>query len=57
MATVGTGPAIGIWYLVGLVLLGYRYARHPERLPEMKRAFADDAPSATDQPVASVGAA
>ena len=57
MATVGTGLAIGIWYLVGLVMLGYLYARHPERMPEMKRVFADDAPSSTGQPVATGGAA
>jgi hypothetical protein len=24
------------------VVLGYLYARHPERLPEMRRVFADD---------------
>ncbi len=37
-----TGLAIGIWYAIGLVVLGYLYARHPGRLPEMKRVFADD---------------
>jgi amino acid transporter len=49
-----TGLAIGIWYVIGLVVLGYLYARHPERLPEMKRVFADDAPpSAAGEPVVS----
>jgi amino acid transporter len=38
-----TGLAIGIWYAIGLAVLGYLYLRHPERLPEMKRVFADEA--------------
>jgi amino acid transporter len=37
-----TGLAIGIWYAIGLVVLGYLYIRHPNRLPEMKRVFADE---------------
>ena len=37
-----TGLAIGIWYVIGLVVLAYLYARHPERLPQMKKVFADD---------------
>ncbi len=50
------GLAIGIWYVVGLIVLAYLYTRHPERLPEMKRVFSDDAlPPA--EPVASEGAA
>jgi hypothetical protein len=28
-------------------VLGYLYARHPERLPEMTRVFAPDAPALT----------
>ena len=36
------GLAIGIWYVLGLLVLAYLYARHPERLPEMKRVFADE---------------
>jgi pimeloyl-ACP methyl ester carboxylesterase len=36
-----TDQIIGIWYVIGLVVLGYLYARHPQRLPEMKRVFAD----------------
>jgi amino acid transporter len=41
-----SGLAIGIWFLIGLGVLGYLYARHPERLPEMTRVFAPDpAPS------------
>jgi amino acid transporter len=44
------GLAIGIWYAIGLVVLAYLYLRHPERLPEMKRVFADDLP---DQPIPS----
>jgi Amino acid permease len=46
--TSETGLAIGIWYLIGIVVLVYLYAKHPERLPEMKRVFDDD-------PVAAVG--
>jgi hypothetical protein len=45
------GLAIGIWYVIGLAVLGYLYLRHPERLPEMKRVFADDAVPA-GEPVA-----
>jgi len=46
------GLIIGIWFIAGLIVLGYLYARHPERLPEMKKVFADDAmPPA--EPVAS----
>jgi hypothetical protein len=52
-----TGLAIGIWYVIGLVVLAYLYARHPERLPEMKMVFADDTVPAADQPVTSGGAA
>jgi amino acid transporter len=51
------GLAIGIWYVIGLVVLAYLYARHPERLPEMKRVFADDALPPTGEPVTSGGAA
>ena len=43
------GLAIGIWYLIGIVVLIYLYARHPERLPEMKRVFADEPEPAPDQ--------
>jgi hypothetical protein len=52
-----TGLAIGIWYVIGLGVLAYLYARHPERLPEMKKVFADDALPASDEPVTSGGAA
>jgi amino acid transporter len=38
------GLAIGIWYAVGLVVLAYLYRRHPGRLPEMRRVFADELP-------------
>jgi hypothetical protein len=44
------GLAIGLWYAVGLIVLAYLHFRHPARLPEMKRVFADDPP---DQPVPS----
>lgn len=47
-----TGLAIGIWYLIGLAVLGYLYARHRERLPEMKQVFADDGRPASE-PVAT----
>ena len=39
---------IGIWFVIGLVVLASLYARHPERLPEMKRVFADDVISSTE---------
>ncbi len=45
----GSGLAIGIWFLIGLGVLGYLYARHPERLPGMTRVFA---PEAASQPEA-----
>jgi hypothetical protein len=51
-----TGPIIGIWFVIGLVVLAYLYARHPERLPEMKRVFADDVLPSADEPVTSGGA-
>jgi amino acid transporter len=44
------GLAIGIWYVIGLVVLAYLYLRHPERLPEMRRVFAEELP---DKPVLS----
>ena len=50
------GLAIGIWYIVGLIVLAYLYARHPERLPEMKKVFSDDALPPAES-VASEGAA
>jgi amino acid transporter len=48
------GLAIGIWYAIGLIVLAYLHLRHPERLPEMKRVFADDLPI---QPTAGAGTA
>jgi amino acid transporter len=50
------GLIIGIWFIIGLIVLGYLYTRHPERLPEMKRVFADDVLPAADEPVTSGGA-
>ena len=50
MATSGTaGLAIGIWYVIGVVVLIYLYVRHPARLPEMKRVFAEQPAPAEDQ--------
>lgn len=47
-----TGLIVGIWYVIGLAVLGYLYARHPERLPQMRRVFADEiAPS---EPVSEI---
>ncbi|HTU73691.1 MAG TPA: APC family permease [Trebonia sp.] len=37
------GLVIGIWFAIGLVVLGYLYARHPERLPRMRRVFDGEA--------------
>jgi amino acid transporter len=44
------GLAIGIWFVIGLFVLAYLYARHPERLPQMKRVFADE-PEPAAEPV------
>jgi amino acid transporter len=41
-----TGLAIGIRYLIGVVVLIYRYRRHPSRLPELRRVFAEEEPAA-----------
>jgi amino acid transporter len=49
-----TGLIIGIWFVIGLIVLAYLYARHPERLPEMKMVFSDDVPP---EPVHSGGTA
>jgi amino acid transporter len=38
------GPAVGIWVLLGLIYLGYLYARHPERVAETRRIFIEDEP-------------
>ena len=43
------GPAVGLWVLIGLIYLGYLYARHPERVRETRRIFIADEP----QPVAA----
>jgi amino acid transporter len=37
-----TGLIIGIWYLIGVVVLVYLYVRHPARLPKMQQVFSDD---------------
>jgi len=42
-----TGLIIGIWYVIGLVVLLYLYARHPARLPEMRQVFSDEPVTAT----------
>src|ERR1700683_4027492 len=53
-----TGLAIGIWYIIGVVVLVYLYIRHPARLPEMRRVFADEElPPAAGEPVTSGEAA
>jgi len=39
--------------LIGIVVLVYLAVRHPARLPEMKRVFADEPASAADEPVGS----
>ncbi len=49
-----TGLIIGIWFVIGLAVLAYLYARHPERLPEMKKVFSDEVPP---EAVPSEGAA
>jgi amino acid transporter len=46
------GLVITIWFLLGLGALIYLYVRHPARLPEMKRVFADDDLTSVGQPAA-----
>ena len=43
------GPAVRIWVVIGLIYLGYLYARHPERVRETRRIFITD----EQQPVAA----
>ena len=53
MATTGTGlsrGAIGLREVLFHVVLAYLYARHPGRLPEMKRVLADDVLPAPPKP-------
>lgn len=45
-----TGAIIGAWFVLGLIVLGYLYLRHPDRLPQMRRVFADE-PSPSKEPV------
>jgi amino acid transporter len=37
-----TGLIIGVWYVIGLAVLIYLYARHSSRLPDMRHVFADE---------------
>jgi hypothetical protein len=41
------GLIIGVWFLIGLAVLIYLYARHASRLPEMRQVFADEPAAAT----------
>lgn len=43
------GPAVGAWVVIGLIYLGYLYARHPQRVVETRRVFITDQP----EPVAA----
>ncbi len=52
-----TGLAIGIWYIIGIVVLVYLYIRHLGRLPEMRRVFSDEDLPAPGEPVTSGEAA
>jgi hypothetical protein len=49
VATNGTTLARGAIGLREVLVLAYLYARHPERLPEMKRVFGDEPGPATRQ--------
>jgi len=44
------GLIIGVWFLIGLGVLIYLYARHASRLPKMQEVFADDPVAATAAP-------
>src|SRR5580693_165015 len=48
-----TGLIIAIWFVLGIGALIYLYARHPERLPEMRRVFADEPDDSASLPVAT----
>lgn len=48
-----TGLAIGIWYLIGVAVLIYLYAKHPARLGEMRRVFDDAADTPAATPIAT----
>jgi amino acid transporter len=37
-----TGPIILAWYAIGVLVLIYLYVRHPDRLTQMRRVFADE---------------
>jgi hypothetical protein len=41
------GDIIGAWFVLGVLVLVYLYIRHPERLPLMRRVFADE-PAASE---------
>jgi amino acid transporter len=36
------GLIIGVWFVLGIAVLAYLYVRHPARLPQMRRVFADE---------------
>src|SRR5580693_16701 len=48
-----TGLIITVWFVLGLAVLAYLYIRHPSRLPEMKRVFADEPDDSASLPVAT----
>jgi len=51
------GPAVGVWVILGLIYLGYLYARHPNRIVETRRVFiTEEPPPATTGPDPAGGA-
>lgn len=36
------GPVVGIWLVIGIVYLGYLYARHPQRIADTRQIFVED---------------
>lgn len=52
----GVIPLLGIlaWFMLGVPVLVYCCTRHPERLPLMRRVFADE-PAASEEPQVAAG--
>jgi amino acid transporter len=48
-----TGTVITGWYVIGLAVLIYLYARHSSRLPKMRQVFADEPVTAAAGPMPS----
>jgi amino acid transporter len=45
------GEIIGAWFVLGVLVLAYLAIRHPQRLPRMRRVFADEPPATAEHKV------